>query len=137
MLDDIKKILEVSEKGIVIMEDGKPSYVVVPFSDYIKSTKNAKSVSVSNPSKEEGNKLLDAIKEEGSFSYKVPSIENVFEDELSFDNKKTELLKDINKTEDVAANTGGLDNQKKDIREIRLEDLPFWLESLDFIDFFD
>jgi PHD/YefM family antitoxin component YafN of YafNO toxin-antitoxin module len=121
MLDDIKKILEVSKKGIVIMEDGKPAYVVVPFEDYIENTKNAKSVS----NREEGNHLLDTIKEEESFSQKIPSIENIFEDRLSFDNKKTVAQKSDIITDNTSVNTRELDGHKKDLREIRLEDLPF------------
>ncbi len=43
MLDNIKKILEVSQRGIVVMENGKPSYVIVPFEDYIESASSNKS----------------------------------------------------------------------------------------------
>ncbi len=34
MLEDIKKILASVKKGVVIMEDGKPAYVLVPFQEY-------------------------------------------------------------------------------------------------------
>ncbi len=34
MLEDIKKILETVKKGVIIIEDGKPAYVLVPFQEY-------------------------------------------------------------------------------------------------------
>ncbi|OGD32131.1 hypothetical protein A3C91_03205 [Candidatus Azambacteria bacterium RIFCSPHIGHO2_02_FULL_52_12] len=34
MLEDIKKILASVKKGVVIMENGKPAYVLVPFEEY-------------------------------------------------------------------------------------------------------
>ncbi len=121
MLDDIKKILEVSKKGIVVMEDGKPAYVVVPFEDYIENTKNEKSISV----REEGNHLLDAIKEKKSLDQKIPSIENIFEDEVSFSDKKTVMQKNDIMGDGAAVDIEEPSVYKKDIREIRLEDLPF------------
>lgn len=34
MLDEIKKILQSLKKGVVVVENGKPSYVVVPFDEF-------------------------------------------------------------------------------------------------------
>lgn len=34
MLDDIQHILKTLKKGIVVVESGKPSYVVIPFEEY-------------------------------------------------------------------------------------------------------
>ncbi len=34
MLEDIKKILASVKKGVVIVENGKPAYVLVPFEEY-------------------------------------------------------------------------------------------------------
>jgi len=116
MLDDIKKILEISKKGIVIMESGKPAYVVVPFDDYVKNIKNAKTAS----NREEGNYLLDKTKEE-NFKNKAPSLENIFEEDLNFSDKDDVFQKNNSGNESLEE----LHNQKKDLREIRLEDLPF------------
>jgi|GEM_PF-2735310 len=122
MLDDIKKILEISKKGIVIMEDGKPAYVVVPFEDYIENTKSAKKVS----SDEEGNYLLDTIREdEKIFDEMIPAMEDIFEDELDIAEKEdVKLLNEVKKA-NIAKEKERVTDQKKDVREIRLEDLPF------------
>lgn len=42
MYDDISKILKSITKGVVVMEDGKPAYVVVPFEEYKESMKAKK-----------------------------------------------------------------------------------------------
>lgn len=46
MFDDIAKILKSITKGIVVMEGGKPAYVVVPFEEYQESMKLNKSEGV-------------------------------------------------------------------------------------------
>jgi len=38
MFQEISKILKSIKKGVVIVEDGKPAYVLVPFDDYNKQT---------------------------------------------------------------------------------------------------
>ena len=104
------------------MEDGKPAYVVVPFEDYIENTKSAKKVS----SNEEGNYLLDTIKEDEKILDEIiPAMEDIFEDELDIaEEEDMELLKEVKKA-NIARETGRVEDQKKDVREIRLEDLPF------------
>ena len=42
MLEDIKKILASVKKGVVIMEDGKPAYVLVPFQEYQETVERKK-----------------------------------------------------------------------------------------------
>lgn len=42
MFDDISKILKSITKGVVVMENGKPAYVVVPFEEYKESMKARK-----------------------------------------------------------------------------------------------
>lgn len=42
MFNDISKILKSITKGVVVMEDGKPAYVVVPFEEYKESMKAKK-----------------------------------------------------------------------------------------------
>ncbi|MBI5913688.1 hypothetical protein HY839_04600 [Candidatus Azambacteria bacterium] len=42
MFDDISKILQSITKGVVVMENGKPAYVVVPFQEYQESVKAKK-----------------------------------------------------------------------------------------------
>ena len=42
MLEDIKKILASVNKGVVIMEDGKPAYVLVPFQEYQETVQRKK-----------------------------------------------------------------------------------------------
>ena len=46
MFDDISKILKSITKGVVVMEDGKPAYVVVPFEEYQENMKAKKIDSV-------------------------------------------------------------------------------------------
>ena len=103
------------------MEDGKPAYVVVPFDDYVENTKNAKGVSSGN---EEGNNILDVIREEERNVIEdiVPAIESIFEEEMNIEEEQAEILKGIN---NIATGRRIPDGQKKDVREIRLEDLPF------------
>ncbi|MCR4322979.1 MAG: hypothetical protein NUV61_02735 [Candidatus Azambacteria bacterium] len=42
MFDDISKILKSITKGVVVMENGKPAYVVVPFEEYQETMKEKK-----------------------------------------------------------------------------------------------
>ena len=42
MFNDISKILKSITKGVVVMEDGKPAYVVVPFEEYKEAVKTRK-----------------------------------------------------------------------------------------------
>lgn len=42
MLEDIKKILASVKKGVVIMENGKPAYVLVPFEEYQEAAERKK-----------------------------------------------------------------------------------------------
>ncbi len=95
MLDDIKKILKVSQRGIVVMENGKPSYVIVPFEDYIESTSDNNKHFSSNAINTEKNSLFD--------------------DDLLL-NEKFDFDFSENKNKDSIYD---------DLKEIKLEDLPF------------
>jgi len=100
MLENIKKILDAAKKGIVVMEDGKPSYVIMPFDDYVKDSglpAPKKLIEKSDANDEEINSIIE---------------KELYEDrEYSID----EMLDYEDEDSDI----------KKDIREIKLEDLPF------------
>ncbi len=124
MLDDIKKILEISKKGIVIMEDGKPAYIVMSFSDFIENTK----ISNITSNAEKGDYLFEKEKEDIS-SERIPEIDNFLRNNLNLGFKGSEGEKrnssDIDASFDVERGLKNLSNQRKDMKEISLEDLPF------------
>jgi len=109
MLEDIRKILEVSKRGIVVMEDGKPSYVVVPFTDYIEST-------TEDRIEDKRSELLnDDVNEK---------VQNIIENKFEFDvmkEEKTDKIDFLKRDREAYER----DSIKKDLKEISLEDLPF------------
>ncbi|MBI3671293.1 hypothetical protein HY249_00665 [Candidatus Azambacteria bacterium] len=118
MLDDIKKILEVSKRGIVVMENGKPSYVVVPFDDYARSLKTPESERILE---RDGRGFEDI----GDFeNYGMDSIDKMIEKELERERSENEPAKKGEFKERFRVDYE-VERIKKDLREVRLEDLPF------------
>ncbi|MEK7452875.1 MAG: hypothetical protein AAB614_01435 [Patescibacteria group bacterium] len=122
MLDDIKKILEVSNRGIVVMEDGKPSYVVVPFDDYTKSLTESKNIHLlENKRKLSGDQTG---RKNDSYDSNLDSIQRVIEKELEFSREEEARSREVEFKERFKIDYE-IDRIKKDLREVRLEDLPF------------
>ena len=108
MLNNIRKILEVSKRGIVIVENGKPSYVIIPFDEYERNE-----FSDLRDSKERRDAVLEDV------PYEINSeVQNILNKELEFNRKENSIFNDLNLSDDI-------DDIKKDLREIKLEDLPF------------
>lgn len=109
MLEDIKKILELSKRGIVVVENGKPSFVIVPFEDY--------SSAASIAGKKKANYLL-------SEKNNIGNIEEMIEKELQ-ESRDRILWENEEELKDIFSKEKEVDAIKKDLKEIRLEDLPF------------
>jgi len=122
MLNDIKKILEISKKGIVVVENGKPAYVIIPFDDY-DNTDNfsgeqdrtsyllGNSGSLNNESEIRGDGGQDAV-------------QRIIEKELEFNRESETIAKEM-EFEDKFKFDYETESIKKDLKEVRLEDLPF------------
>lgn len=124
MLDDIKKVLDVSKKGIVVMEDGKPSYVVVPFEDY---TRSMKKIFESDYLLDDVEKFNEKSLKKESESYNnnsMDSIHSIIEDELKLSRENTARLRETELKDQFEGNYE-VERIKKDLREVKLEDLPF------------
>ncbi len=123
MLDDIKKVLDVSKKGIVVMEDGKPSYVVVPFEDY---TRNMKKTIESDYLLDDSDGFNeDFFKKETEFhDNDIDAIHSVIEDELKINREKIVKSREI-ELKNQFEGYHEVEKIKKDLKEVKLEDLPF------------
>lgn len=112
MLEDIKKILEISKRGIVVVENGKPSFVVVPFEDY-----SGKSSTIEK-------KKASYFLEEKS---KIESIDDLIEKELQETRARIseEYNDEADELREIFKKETEIESIKKDLKEIRLEDLPF------------
>lgn len=111
MLEDIKKILELSKRGIVVVENGKPSYVIVPFEDY-----SGKPTAI-------GEKKASYLLNEKN---KIESIEDLIEKELQ--ETRTRMNDEYDgedELREIFKKETEVESIKKDLKEIRLEDLPF------------
>ena len=107
MLEDIQKILKNVKRGVVIVENGKPAYVLVPFDDY--------------------EKALPAGKESDSYGASPKRqemddpglIQKMIDYEVEMSSQEMSTLAEMNAMLD-RGEAG--DNRAK---EINLEDLPF------------
>ena len=119
MFDDISKILKSITKGVVVMENGKPAYMVVPFEEYKESMKTQKIEKVRMWADPRQQQLDDA---------------SVIQKLIDYD---TETPQDLSGTEDeeIKALLNSLDREQEQkevceagnnrTRGIHLEDLPF------------
>ena len=107
MLEDIQKILKQIKRGVVIVENGKPAYVLVPFDDYEKSL----------PAGRGADSYDDSPKQR---EMDDPSlIQKMIDYEVEMNSREVSTLEEMNAMLDKS---GASDNQAK---EINLEDLPF------------
>ena len=107
MLEDIQKILKQIKRGVVIVENGKPAYVLVPFDDYEKALpagKGADSYDNSPRQREMDDPSL---------------IQKMIDYEVEMNSKEASTLEEMNAMLDKGE---AGDNRAK---EINLEDLPF------------
>lgn len=108
MFDDIKKILQNVKRGVVIVENGKPSYVLLPFKDFESSLSVGKESGAYENSQEQ-----QAIDD--------PSlIQKMVDYEVEMNSKNISTLEEMNAVLDKSGQADG--DQAK---EINLEDLPF------------
>ena len=107
MLEEIQKILKQIKKGVVIVENGKPTYVLVPFDDYENALPAGREAdSYDNPPKQ---REMDD-----------PSlIQKMIDYEVEMNSKEASTLEEMNAMLDKGE---AGDNRAK---EINLEDLPF------------
>ena len=107
MLEDIQKILKQIKKGVVIVENGKPAYVLVPFDDYEKALPAGKGTDSYDDSPKQ--REMDD-----------PSlIQKMIDYEVEMNSREVSTLEEMNAMLDKSESGDGR------AKEINLEDLPF------------
>lgn len=113
MLDEIKKILQSVKKGVVVVENGKPSYVVVPFDEFEAIADERK-----------GPPRLQAIDDASLIQKMIDAtpLSVVYDEEEKEDALGVE-------DEEIKAVLSALDRENEERervpRDVKLEDLPF------------
>lgn len=120
MFNDIAKILQSVKKGVVIVENGKPAYVVVPFQEYRESVKEGGygSVEMWSDARE---KQMDDI----HMIQKMIDYESSMRTQGFSGGQETEIRMMLNSLEQekgIGRESGRGDEED---RNIHLEDLPF------------
>lgn len=120
MFNDIQKILQSVKKGVVIVENGKPAYVVVPFQEYRESVKGGgyESVEMWADARE---KQMDDIR----MIQKMIDYESSMRTQGFSGGQETEIQMMLSSLE--AEKEQGRESRRRDEddRNIHLEDLPF------------
>lgn len=119
MFDDISKILKSITKGVVVMEGGKPAYVVVPFEEYQESVKAKKIDSVRMWADPRQQQLDDATAIQKLIDYDMV----VPQEDLS-GMEEAEIKTLLNSLDREQEDTRPLAAQGRE-NGIHLEDLPF------------
>lgn len=120
MFNDIAKILQSVKKGVVIVEDGKPAYVVVPFEEYKESTKGGRyrSVEMWSDARE---KQMDDIR----MIQKMIDYETSMRTQGFSGGQETEIQMMLNSLEQEKGQRREPRRRDEEDRNIHLEDLPF------------
>ncbi len=124
MINDLSKILKTLKKGILIVEDGRPSYVVLDFKDYIDTIKLQEeflsNLSLPLPKGIDKNQLSDDID--------TDEINFLIENETKTTQREfPSLEEELTKNDDLRYEKQ-INSSKKDLedlKEIKLSDLPF------------
>lgn len=119
MFDDISKILKSITKGVVVMEDGKPAYVVVPFEEYTESMKTRKIEGVRMWADPRQQQLDDATVIQKMIDYDTGARP---EDAIGMDEAEIKTL--LNSLDREQDDRSPLAAQRRE-NGIHLEDLPF------------
>src|SRR3972149_7744544 len=120
MFNDIAKILKSVKKGVVIVENGKPAYVVVPFEEYQESAKGERyrSVEMWADARE---KQMDDI----HMIQKMIDYETSMRTQGFSGGQETEIKMMLNSLEQERGQRREPRGQDEGGRNIQLEDLPF------------
>ncbi|MBI1755055.1 hypothetical protein HYR65_02110 [Candidatus Azambacteria bacterium] len=124
MFDEVKKILQTLKKGVVVMENGKPSYVVVPFEEFERvANENEKNARLS-PLRE-ASPIDDA-----SLIQKMIAHDSGAENEGSAAGEDDAGIKSVldalDREKEMRASAGSAQRPAEEgIRDMNLEDLPF------------
>ncbi len=119
MFDDISKILKSITKGVVVMENGKPAYVVVPFEEYTESMKTRKIEGVRMWADPRQQQLDDATVIQKMIDYDTGARP---EDTMGMDEAEIKtLLNSLDREQDERSPFA---EQRRE-NGIHLEDLPF------------
>ena len=125
MFDEIKKLLTVLKRGIVVVENGRPSFVIVPFEEYRQgiSSGEARTQELSH-----GGERTQAIDDVSLIQRMISaSVEN--ETVARMDEETAEAnaeIKAVLDSLDRERETGAVPQRADEAsRTIHLEDLPF------------
>ncbi|MBI3685277.1 hypothetical protein HY250_02630 [Candidatus Azambacteria bacterium] len=124
MFDEVKKILQTLKKGVVVMENGKPSYVVVPFEEFERVARENERMSRLSPLRE-ASPIDDA-----SLIQKMIAHDSGAENEGSAAGEDDAGIKSVldalDREKEMRASAGSAQRPAEEgIRDMNLEDLPF------------
>lgn len=127
MLNDIQHILKTLKKGIVVVENGKPSYVVVPFEEFERVSGDGRRGLQASPMDDTGliQKMIEQdLATSQSHAHSVGPTENSDEIKAVLDalDRENEERADAPGSPEILTETPADEHEPK---KVNLEDLPF------------